>query len=188
MVVLIRALCLLLVATPAYAGQSAGAPMYLLISFPLFTVGLLWTVLSEAWVIQRHLPFKFSESVWFTSGVNIASGMVIAVGLPFAVGFASGIGAFMPGEPGQLWSALGTWVFPDSDYRRLAMWMTIPWSVLALLLTVKFETWYITRLLQKREVSPPATIKKICWIANIISHGGLALFATILGWHYYSSL
>lgn len=160
-----------------------GAPAFLLLSFPLFTVGLLWSACAEGWVYQRYLGCRYGAAVWQALGVNMLSGLLIGIGLPFLAAFVGGVGIYLDSPLGELLIILGSWVFSDSPYRSGSMMMVLPWMLVSFWLTFKFELWFIVNRLAVTGLAKN-DIKSMCLAANIVGYGGLVCFSLLLGLLY----
>ena len=167
----------------AAKGATDGAPAFLILSFPLFTAGLIWSCCAEGMVYRRYLGGPLGNAIWLALGVNLLSGLIIGIGLPFAVAFISGIGIFIGGGFGETLAALGSWVFKGSELRELAISTTIVWMMLSFWLTFKFELWFIIR----RELvdrDQAVNIKSMCLYANIVGYCGLLVMAASMAVFY----
>lgn len=160
-----------------------GAPAFLLLSFPLFTVGLLWSMCAEGWVYHRYLACTYSSAIWLALGVNILSGLLIGVGFPFLVALAGGVGVYLNFPYGEVLITLGSWVFSDSPYRNWALMMVVPWMAVSFWLTFKFELWFILNKLTVVDLEQN-DLKSMCLVANIVSYGGLIGIVLVLGLLY----
>ena len=169
----------------AWAGEGTtdGAPAFLLLSFPLFTAGLIWSFCAEGAVYRHYLGGPLGKAIWLALGVNLLSGLIIGIGLPFAVAFISGIGIFVGGTLGEGFAALGSWVFKGSSFRDLAIATTIPWMMVSFWLTFKFELWYIERRLLVGH-GGEIDFKSMCLNANIVGYTGLLIMAVSVGIFY----
>ena len=175
----------LLFCGPVWAGDSTtdGAPAFLILSFPLFTAGLIWSCCIEGVIYRHYLGGPLGKAIWVALGVNLLSGLIVGIGLPFAVAFITGIGIFIGGGLGEGFAALGSWVFKDSSFRGLAIATTIPWMMVSFWLTVKFELWYIERRLFVGH-DDAIDFKSMCLNANIVGYAGLLIMAVSVGIFY----
>jgi len=162
-----------------------GAPAFLLLSFPLFTVGLLWSMCAEGWVYRRYLACAYSYAVWLALGVNILSGLLIGVGFPFLVAIVGGIGVYLVSPYREVLTTLGSWVFSDSPYRTWALMMVVPWMCVSFWLSFKFELWFILNKLTSVDLEEN-DLKTMCLAANIVSYGGLIGIMLVL-WLLYGN-
>ncbi|BBO91763.1 hypothetical protein [Desulfosarcina ovata] len=167
--------------SPTYV-WAGGGPLLLLFNSSVFIIGQLWIVGVEFLIYRRFINVSKKEAFVDVFKANILSTIAIAFGLPLIVVIAGLFGSFLPGKIGGILSAIGTWVYENGQYNKLAVYMSFFWFVLLFVVTVYFEAWIYKRRWSRRGFVYSVYPTTLCWYANAVSHTGL--FVAILAiWH-----
>jgi hypothetical protein len=168
--------------SPTFVYASGGGPLLLLFNSSVFIIGQIW-IMGVEFIIYRKLVIVSKEEAFGdVFSANIFSTLVVAFGFSLIITFAGLVGSLLPGNIGQVLSAIGTWAYENSKYNRLALCMSLFWFVLSIVMTVYFEAWIYRRRWSKRGFYTNVSPAILAWYTNTISHIGLFV-AILIVWH-----
>lgn len=167
--------------SPTYVWASGGGPLLLLFNSSVFVIGQIWIIGVEFIIYRRLVKVSKQDIFGDVFSANIFSTLAVAFGLPLIIAFAGLACNFLPGNIGEVLSAIGTWVYENSKYNKLAVYMTLFWFALSFVVTVYFEAWIYRRRWRKRGFDSDMNPTTLCWYTNTVSHIGL-LVAVLIIW------
>ena len=171
-----------LVFSPSCSWASGGGPLILIFNGSVFIVGQIWIVGVEFIIYRRLLVSSKQHAFGDVLVVNLLSTIAIAFILASIIAAGGLVGSFLPGDTGALISALGSWVYDNAKYGRLAVYMSLFWFIFLSVVTVYFESWVYKRRWRKRGFAPNVSSTTLSWCANAVSHIGLFV-AVLVIWH-----
>jgi hypothetical protein len=167
---------------PNFVWASGGGPLLLIFNSSIFIVGQIW-IMGIEFIIYRRLVMASRQEIFGDIfSANIFSTIAVAFGFPILVAAVGLIGNFLYGAIGEVLLALGTWVYKNSNYSRLAVQITLFWFAVSFVITLYFEAWILKKRWEKRNFAPGMKPTTLCWYTNTISHIGL-LLAILVIWH-----
>lgn len=168
--------------SPSFVYASGGGPLLLLFNSSVFIIGQIWIMGVEFIIYRKLVIVSKQEAFGDIFSANIFSALVVAFGLPLIITFAGLAGSLLPGNIGEVLSAVGTWAYENGKYNKLAVYMTLFWFVLSIVATVYFEAWIYRKRWRKRGFYTNVSPVILCWYTNSISHIGLFV-AILIIWH-----
>jgi len=180
----VATLAILVLLTPVAALADGGGPLLLLLNGPAFFYGSILIVVAEWGVYYWQARIPAAEAFMDALVVNSLSTVVIGFLFPMAIAAIGMVGTLLPGRVGQLFLAVGTWIYSGSAYPRLAIGLTLMWFLISFLLTVAFETRLLSRRWASRGVAPCISARRLSWRSNVLTYTGLAVvvLSTIRSW------
>ncbi len=174
-------LIVFMILSPTFVYASGGGPLLLLFNSSVFILGQIWIMGVEYLIYRRLVMVSKQEAFGDIFSANIFSTFAVAFGLPLIIAFAGLAGNFLPGNMGEVLPAIGTWMYENSKYNKLAVYMTLFWFALSFVVTVYFEAWIYRRRWRKRGFDSDMNPTTLCWYTNTVSHIGL-LVAVLIIW------
>lgn len=171
-----------IVLTPSSVWASGGGPLLLLFNGSVFVIGQIWIIGVEFLIYRRMVSISKQDAFWDIFSANLLSTVAIAFGLPILIAIIGLAGNLFHGHFGELMLAFGTWVYENSKYSKIAVYMAFFWFVLLFILTVFFETLIFKMRWKKRNFLSNLNPLSLCWYTNALSHLGL-LIAILIIWH-----
>jgi hypothetical protein len=116
--------------------------------------------------------------------VNFCSTIIVGLAFPALIAIIGGLGAMLPGITGQVFLAIGTWLWEGTKYTNLTIGFTFFWLFVTFLLTIRFEASILVKRWENRSATFAVSASILSWRANTITYGFLFIFllvAFILG-------
>lgn len=169
-----------MILSPTFVYASGGGPLLLLFNFSVFIIGQIWIMGVEFIIYRRLVIVSKQEAYGDIFSANIFSTLVVTFGLSLLITLAGLVGSLVPGNLGEVLPALGTWVYENSKYNKLAVYISFFWFVLLTVATVYFESWIYRRRWRKRGFYTNVNPTILSWYTNTISHIGLFIAILII--------
>ena len=181
----VTTIAILCLPSPAYA--DGGAPLLLLINLPLFTIGQIWIVGIEWYLLRNQIKVAKQTLLCWVVAANAMSALICAFGLPALWAALTLLVSAVAGdsELGTTLLALGTWFTVDTIPRKsIALIAAGLGFVTTYFPTVWIELTLLRRLLVKHDQQVSNLTRSVV-TANLASYAGLMVLAALgltFGW------